>query len=132
MSKITNSTSQDIYWTINTLSIPANTTIITDSFPKGVAPVGITVDNAVGVYDPIIDSQLYSATTTYTVPTINNPYQIKLYCSAGTAQVQFNTTGKVMYMGIGMEMNFTCRERIIDTIKFTIASGTMIVVITKG
>jgi len=129
MPKYTNSTNSDI--AIGSYRIGAKESITIQEYLQNI-PAGITEDDSVGYYDPIILSRKDTSTATFSVPTTSSSYEIKFFCSAGDGTIKFNNaSATVRYIGTGETIRIKCMVRIIDSIILTISSGTIYTTIEK-
>lgn len=125
MPKYTNITNSNIALGQHNIG-PKESITIQEYFP---ATSGITIDNTVGFYNPIISSTKLTSTGTVTVPVIDGAYEIEVYCSAGEATVKFNDAAAVaQYLVPSKIIKEKCFNRIIDSIIVTIASSATIYV----
>jgi len=107
-------------------------------------PTGVTRTSVTPYFEPNIYSVALTTPTTVSVPettpdqitglpiTLVGNYKIRVYVASGSCTVQVNNASAVArYVGLYDTFEIYCRDRIVDNIIVTPASGTVYVSIEK-
>jgi hypothetical protein len=95
-------------------------------------PSGITMDNTYGYYNPIIYNEKVTSGKTVTIPATTSAYKVRIYVSTGEVDITLNVgTATTKTIGAGDLWEIKCMNRIIDSIIFTISSGTAYLTVEK-
>lgn len=97
-------------------------------------PSGVTQTAATPAYDPILVSQKVTTTQTITLPaTAIGNHTISIYCSSGEVSVKFNSASATAFLlATGLLWSRQLTDRFVDSIIFTISSGTAYLTIEKS
>lgn len=136
MPKYTNGNATVV--TIGSLRLEPGETKTTLEFIPGSLPSGVTQDDVLPSYQPIVYSTKFGGGTTVTIPdtyvdaltgatkNLTGNYLITIYAT-GESTVQINGVGVARYIGQELYYEIRCLNRTVDTLVFTVASGTVYV-----
>lgn len=125
MPKYTNSTSTVI--TVGSLRVEPKQTLTTKVFEVGAVAAGLTLDAAVPIYSPTIQSAKISGTTTVTVPAeLTGNYRIHIFVPAGSNELTIklsDTSDVARLIGPGETVDYVCMNRVINSVIVTAITG---------
>jgi hypothetical protein len=124
MPKYTNTTLSNI--TLGQHNIgPGESITIQEYFS---AKTGITIDNTVGYYDPIIYSNA-TATGTISIPATSSAYEVKFVGGVASGTIKYNSSSATaQVIAPGEVLKEKCYNRVIDSV---IISGTVYMTVRK-
>ena len=95
-------------------------------------PAGITKSSDSPFYDPIILSQKVTSTGPVAIPVVNGSYKVRIYVSTGEVSVKFSSSSATaILIGAGDYHEVKCMSRSINSVIFTISSGTAYLTVEK-
>lgn len=117
---------------LGSLRIEPGETKTSEIFFKGL-PSGVVQTATAPTFDPQIYSEKITSTKSVSIPTtFNTDYRVKLFCTAGEVSIKYNDSNNAaILLGPGMSTEITCLDRIVETVIFTISSGTVYLNIEK-
>jgi len=96
-------------------------------------PTGITKLADAPIFDVVVLSQKVTSTETIAVPaSLETNYKIGVYCTAGEVAIQTDTSASTSrLLGLGMKWEAICLQRTINSLIFTVSSGTAYLTIER-